>query len=95
LFSVMHATISLVQVFSKSLEKWKFVNCTVAIYKLNTKNFPHTQETPASFTGVVPFGQEPVQMPHNLTAPFLLTFAFVRWKAHIRYTQLGLQNTMR
>jgi hypothetical protein len=33
-----------------------------------------TQETPASITGVIPFGQEPVQMLYNLTAPFLLTF---------------------
>jgi hypothetical protein len=34
----------------------------MAIYKLNKMNFQQTQETLASITSVVPFGQEHVQM---------------------------------
>jgi len=43
----------LVEVFSKSLKIWKFVNCIVPIYKLNKMNFQHTQETPTNIIGVV------------------------------------------
>jgi hypothetical protein len=32
------------------------------IYKLNKMNFQHTQKTLTNITGVVPFGQEPIQM---------------------------------
>ncbi len=32
------------------------------IYKLNKRNFQHTQETLTSITGVVPFGHEFIQM---------------------------------
>jgi hypothetical protein len=39
-------------------------------------NFEHTQETPASIIGVVPFGAYPNVV--YLTASFLLTFAFVK-----------------
>jgi hypothetical protein len=55
-------TNSLIQVFSKSLKIWKFVEYVVPIYKLNIRNFQHTQETLTNITGVVPFGQELVQM---------------------------------
>jgi hypothetical protein len=34
----------------------------VPIYKLNKMNFQHTQETLTNITGLVPFGQELVQM---------------------------------
>jgi hypothetical protein len=36
--------------------------CTVPIYKLNKMKTQHTQEIPTNITGVVLFGQEPVQM---------------------------------
>jgi hypothetical protein len=32
------------------------------IYKLNKMNFQHTQKAPTNIIGVVPFGQEPIQM---------------------------------
>jgi hypothetical protein len=49
-------------------------------------NFQHSQETPASITGVVHFHQEHVQMLYNLTAPFFLTFAFQVESTHKIYT---------
>jgi hypothetical protein len=70
LFVVLHAPIY--KVTSSSI-----LNCTVALTN-RTQSISHTQETPASITVVVPFGQEPAQLLYNLTAPFLLTFAFVR-----------------
>jgi len=48
LFSVLYAPIykvisSSILKISENLKIWKFVKCTVPIYKLNKMNFQHTQ----------------------------------------------------
>ncbi len=39
------------------------------IYKLYNMNFQHIEETPTNIIGVVPFGQEPIQMLYT-SLPF-------------------------
>jgi hypothetical protein len=50
------------------------VICTVPIYKL----YKHTEKIPTNIIGVVPFGQEPIQMLYTSLPLFFLTFAFVK-----------------
>jgi hypothetical protein len=48
------------------------------IYKLNKMNFQHTQETLTSITGMVPFGQEFVQMLYTKQPFFSLPLHLLR-----------------